>query len=134
MDRADEGLSARLGEIPVKPYTEWLDALHRAHDAAAGFSSDKLKEEDDLKAVFDDNPALRLLDFFDNRVRAHHAVTAELDSDSLEPIGMPRLDCERATKMSCSLAALAKSGRQLDGTDVDRWVTCWEDIGFLERP
>ena len=71
-----------------------------------------------------DNPALRLFDFFQERGK-------NLGDDSSEPIGLPRLLLVAALEVSASLNRL--TSESLGDRDVSNWVRYWQSTGYLPK-
>lgn len=91
-----------------------------------------------LEKALRENPALRLFEFFrvglayehgskeTNADEKHH----DLDSDSeREPLGMVRIGCAKAVKVSPHLSDAAEV---LGEMHVGRWLDAWKRSGFIE--
>ena len=103
-------LSAVL-KLPIVPYSEWLSGL----EAAAHRHLDGAVE-------WENNPALRLLEFFRTAARP-------LPAEDAEAMGFPQLLTDAAVKNAPSLRR--DSLEELGQNDFDGWITYWRKIGFL---
>lgn len=91
--------ASELLRIPSVPYLQWLNKLQ---DAARDAAADAQK----------DNPALKLIDFFEKDMGAASEVVLATD---------------RAIEVSKTL----KDAGPLERADVERWIHYWHKIGFL---
>ncbi|KAI0314888.1 hypothetical protein OF83DRAFT_1165029 [Amylostereum chailletii] len=103
------GIVAAELHVPVCSYSAWLNAL----DDHARKVTKSVEEH-----AFERNPALRLVDFF-------HAAGAREDG---EPIGVPRLDAEKAKRVS---ELLGQCKEALGDEQVLQWVKGWKRAGVL---
>lgn len=95
--------------VPLVPYAEWLHCLEKGfteHDNAARGNGRG------------DNPALPLIDYF----RA-----AATGGANKEAFALPRLDIQRAVKISPSL----RNAEMLTPEDALRWIQWWKQEGNL---
>ena len=99
-------IAEELG-VPTVPFSTWLEALE---------DLDR-KARDDPELVLH-NPALRLLSFF----------RAAQVGDEWEPIGVAKLDLQRALRVSGTLRAQTES---LSEHEVCTWLASWKRTGFL---
>ncbi|EPQ49802.1 hypothetical protein GLOTRDRAFT_141659 [Gloeophyllum trabeum ATCC 11539] len=104
-------LSEKMG-VPLVPYSDWLAKLEatissHAHVAVAQATG---------------NPALRNMDFF------RGAEKTSTDRE-LEAMGFPRLVVEVAKREAPSLQKVTALGAD----DVDRWLSYWRAVGFLQK-
>lgn len=102
---------AKVLNIPMVGYSEWLSSLNKA---AEGNASEK-----DLK----ENPALKLVDFF----RTFPTSTLSEPSSSAssgadEAMGLKRLALNESLKVSEALRACPK----LSAEDAQKWLVCWK--------
>ena len=102
--------------IPTSSYSDWFAALEESYTALYSSSPDAPTIERELR----DNPALRLLAFF--RSGCKHD-----DNGDLEPIGITKISCTKATKISEAL----NSAEMLTGDHVRRWIGTWKKSGFI---
>ena len=98
--------------FPLKPYPEWLALL-----AESGRGLDA----DSEVAAMRQNPALKILDFFQEVARS--------PTSNPEAMGIPPLDVSKAQKVAPSLGP--QKLPQLCGEDVSTWVAYWRKSGFL---
>ncbi|GJE93533.1 acetyl-CoA synthetase-like protein [Phanerochaete sordida] len=92
-------------QLPLVPYDEWLGLLLRASDGAGA---------DDIRQ----NPALKLLDFFEGATK--HA-------DAPEAMGLPLMDVSVAVTVSPSL----RDAPTLVAEDALRWLRYWKQVRFI---
>ena len=85
-----EAFSKEL-QLPAVPFAEWLDSLEDAYAAMQSNSSDAGAVE----RSFRENPALRLMDFF-------RAAKKHLGSPFVEPLGIPKLEDRKSTRLNSS--------------------------------
>lgn len=93
-------IAQELG-VPLVPYEQWLTALKDTSFAVGQ----------------QENPALRLLGFFD-RVKP---------SKGREPPNVAQLNIEKALKVAPVLGDLP----MLDAAEAQKWITAWKASGFL---
>ncbi|THH31711.1 hypothetical protein EUX98_g2485 [Antrodiella citrinella] len=89
--------------LPLKPYDEWLASLHR--------SGDHLDAQQEVD-VMGDNPALRILGFFNQ---------ASVGQERGEVMDMREMDMSRAKEVAPTLGDLP----QLSEADVESWLAYW---------
>ena len=101
-------------ELNVKPvpYSEWLDLLLER--------AEKIHGHPDAENAMEQNPALRLTDFF---------MTAQ-GGEHTEPIGMVRLGDSKAREVAPTLGERA---RRLEEEDVRGWLRMWKKYRFLSE-
>ena len=95
--------------VPLVPYATWLAALEKCAGESSG--------ERDVDAMRG-NPALRLLDFFRNRIE---------ERDGREPLGMPYLATDKARNVSETLAKMSEIGE----AEARQWIKAWRASGYL---
>jgi hypothetical protein len=101
-------LSDELG-LPLVPSKEWLQSL--------------LKMNENFDANVSKVPALRLIDFFQEKAD-------DYVSDGLEALGFPKLSSDLACKQSSSLRALDESS--IGKEAVVSWIRSWRSGQFLD--
>ena len=95
-------IAKELG-VPLVPYSNWLAVLEKTAEQGPDAAQD--------------NPALRLLDFF----------RASARGDGKPPLGLWRLATDKALGASETLANMPALGEE----DARRWVAAWRQSGFL---
>src|SRR5437899_1904680 len=100
--------AARLMNVPLVPYTQWLASLEKQALSHTGTPSQS-------------NPALRLLDFF-------RYTTQRTDATNTENFLEPELSCARALQESPTLRSI--KANPLGDRDVGKWMAYWRSIGF----
>ena len=95
--------------VPLVPYKDWLASLETCA------TKNRSLEDEGLQQY----PALRLLDFFRN---------VEMHEDR-EPLGVARLDAEKARKESVALCTIPR----LTSEWVYRWLNAWRKSGYLSK-
>ncbi|KAI5116179.1 hypothetical protein M0805_002877 [Coniferiporia weirii] len=109
---------ARSYDLRVVPYDEWVAALEGVHADLYADIPDTRKVESAHRA----NPALRLLDFF--------RAAQDRDEDTIfEPMGIPKLRCEKALAASDTL----KNAECVGEENVRRWIASWDKAGFIRK-
>jgi hypothetical protein len=91
------------------PYTEWFNAL-----------DEYLNQPGAIERI----PALRFLDFFRNGIPA----SSEPQASYKEAMGMTSLATEKCQSISPSL----RNARDVDATDVSKWVEYWQKHGLFD--
>lgn len=100
--------AARIMNVPLVPYTQWLASLEKQASSQTGEYLQK-------------NPALRLLDFFKYTMRRRNTNTENF----LEP----QLSCAKALQESPTLRSMASN--PLGTKDVAKWIGYWRSVGFI---
>ncbi|KAF8878687.1 hypothetical protein CPB84DRAFT_1793984, partial [Gymnopilus junonius] len=100
--------------IPLVPFSQWLETLEQHGKSKSG---DHI-EVDDMRRI----PALRLLQFFKD-------MSVKIE-DSPAAFGFPCLASEMGVGLSPTLSSMHI--RQLDKTDVNRWLGYWRNVGFIK--
>lgn len=125
-----QAFSKRLGGVPIVPYAEWLAKLEEAQEALTQAGEEEMKE------TLENNPALRLVDFFRERGRVHFSSSSSAvkfgEKNDLEPIGMPHLELSCSVATLSSLRTLKESSVRLGEEDVARWIGWWKQSGALK--
>ncbi|KAG2030868.1 hypothetical protein BDR03DRAFT_973938 [Suillus americanus] len=99
--------AARTINVPLVPYTQWLASLEKQASSQTG-------------ETLQNNPALRLLDFFRYTTRRRN-----LTENFLEP----ELSCAKAMQESPTLRSMASN--PLGAQDVAKWFGYWRSVGFI---
>jgi len=102
--------------LPVAPYIDWLADLREAYATL----NSRTPSAAELERALQDNPALRLKNFFEAAANA-------VDREDIEPLGVPKLDVTRALQAAPSLKRAEPVGQD----HVQRWVQYWKKTGFL---
>ncbi|KAG2097390.1 hypothetical protein BD769DRAFT_246669 [Suillus cothurnatus] len=99
--------AARIMNVPLVPYTQWFASLEKQASSQTG-------------ETLQNNPALRLLDFFRYTTRRRN-----LTENFLEP----ELSCAKAMQESPTLRSMASN--PLGAQDVAKWIGYWRSVGFI---
>ncbi|KAG2335837.1 hypothetical protein BDR05DRAFT_920591 [Suillus weaverae] len=101
---------ARIMNVPLVPYTQWLASLEKQASSQTG-------------ETLQNNPALRLLDFFRYTTRRRNLTT------NTENFLEPELSCAKALQESPTLRSMASN--PLGAQDVAKWIGYWRSVGFI---
>lgn len=102
-------ISQELG-IPMVPLQDWISSLKQSGEGLDASSA---------VATLDDNPALKLLDFF--------VPKGEKKSNDSQAFDLKMMDVTKAQTISRTLAELPP----LSDDEVLKWLSYWRSIGFL---
>jgi thioester reductase-like protein len=102
---------AQALDVSLVPYDEWLLAME---ESLKNTSKSQV-------ALMRENPALRLLPFFQRSRPSGEAVPGR------EAMGLPHMELANAMEIAHSL----KDIRRLDAEDVRRWMVYWKDVKAL---
>lgn len=101
--------AARIMNVPLVPYTQWLASLEKQASSQTG-------------ETLQNNPALRLLDFFRYTTRRGNLTNTD---NFLEP----ELSCAKALRESPTLRSIVSN--PLGAQDVAKWFGYWRSVGFI---
>lgn len=108
--------SQELCDLPLVPYTEWVDRLTQSAHAQ---NRDAEASAQQVARI----PALRILDFFQE-------AGADADAkEGREAMGTRRLALDRACCASPTLSGLKSA--PLDEDNVRSWIAYWKDAKFF---
>lgn len=127
-----EIFSAKLG-VRVVHIDDWMAALQREHDLAQ--EAAKRAAPDDSKAQrelmrkhYRGSPASRIMSFFRNQQDSSRGKPLKA---GVATIWSPLASCEVAVRECKTLQALKEA--QVGEADVERWISKWQEVGFLEK-
>ncbi|KAI5121945.1 hypothetical protein M0805_002017 [Coniferiporia weirii] len=106
---------SRAFDLQAVPYSEWFSALESVHTDLYADAPNA----DDVEKAHHDNPALRLLEFF--------RAALVNRGDNVEPMGIPKLSCEKAIAASQAM----RDARCIGEDNVNKWVASWRKTGFV---
>ncbi|KAG1766333.1 hypothetical protein EV702DRAFT_1150480 [Suillus placidus] len=102
--------AARIMNVPLVPYTQWFASLEKQASSQTPKS-------------LQNNPALRLLDFFRYTTNRRNPTT------NTENFLEPELSCAKALQESSTLRSMISS--PLGARDVAKWMGYWRSVGFI---
>ena len=110
-----EPASQMLG-LRLVPYAEWLEKLEA--------SASELSSSKDAAENAEENPALRIIDFFKASAPASDEKSASngAEESASEAMGLKRLSLEKALQVSSTLKTCAP----LSVKDMSKWMKCWK--------
>ncbi|KAG2115628.1 hypothetical protein DEU56DRAFT_932582 [Suillus clintonianus] len=102
--------AARIMNVPLVPYAQWLASLEKQASSQTATTSQ-------------DNPALRLLDFFKFTARRKNLAT------NTEVFSGPELSCAKSLRESPTMRSIVSN--PLGAKDVAKWIGYWRSVGFI---
>ena len=102
---------AKILDVPVVNYAEWLEKLEISLEAASGFGIQEVQE----------NPAFKLIEFYRS---------IKDETYSPEAYTRTRLSVERTIQVCATLSDAEL--HTLDEEDAYRWLKYWEEKGTIQ--